>query len=60
MAPDGVVQKPSKNTDSSSDDEHRRFKVVIKHVALIDLEAVMSYCRTNKPTPGIEEECLTG
>lgn len=45
---------------TSSDDENRRWNVTIKHVALVDLETVIKYCRPNEGTPEQEEECQTG
>jgi eukaryotic translation initiation factor 2C len=58
ISPDQKVHKTK--DESSSDDEWRRFKVAIKHVAEIDLEKVMEFCRSDKHTPSGEEECLTG
>lgn len=58
LASDHVARKNKE--DSSSDDESRRFKVEIKHVAVIDLEKVMEFCRTDKKSPSGEEDCLTG
>ena len=60
ITPEGVVQRPSRREESSSDDEYRRFKVSIKWVADVDLEAVMKFCRANESSPSGEEECLTG
>lgn len=58
LASDNVARK---NKDSSSsDDESRRFKVEIKHVAVIDLEKVMDFCKPDKRSPSGEEDCLTG
>jgi len=65
VTPDNVVVKTNTKSDSS-DDEHKRFKVVIKLVALVDLEAVMEYCRgsatspSNKRLSSKEEQFLTG
>lgn len=60
IAPDNIVQRPGRRDESSSDDEYRRFRVTIKHVAEIDLERVMEFCRADKQAPHGEEECLTG
>ncbi|ORY32296.1 Piwi domain-domain-containing protein [Naematelia encephala] len=57
IAPDGVVQQPGQ---SSPDDQYRRFKVTIKHVALVDLDAVMKFCEADKGSPSGEEACMTG
>jgi eukaryotic translation initiation factor 2C len=59
LSPEGIVV-PSKSGHSSSDDESRRFKVVVKLVAEIDLEAVMKFCRPSESVPQGEEACLTG
>lgn len=58
MAPDNVVE--AKRDSSSSDDEHRRFKIAIRHVATIDLDAVMKYCKADQGVPEQEERCMTG
>lgn len=67
MTPDGAVQVPNpRNRGSSSDEENRKFKVVIKLVAEIDLQAVMDYCQSAKSPAAskdgafIEERSLTG
>ncbi|RSH92939.1 hypothetical protein EHS25_008385 [Saitozyma podzolica] len=60
IAPDNIVQRPGHRDESSSDDEYRRFRVTIKHVADIDLERVMEFCRADQQAPHGEEECLTG
>ena len=58
LAADNVARR--NKDESSSDDESRRFKVEIKHVAVIDLEKVMDFCNPHKRSPSGEEECLTG
>ena len=58
LASDNVARKAKDS--SSSDDESRRFKVEIKHVAVIDLEKVMDFCKPDKRSPSGEEDCLTG
>jgi len=55
---DGVVQKPGQS--SGSEDEQRKWKIVIKHVALIDLEAVIKFCKADNGSAKVEEACLTG
>ncbi|EIW72602.1 hypothetical protein TREMEDRAFT_12051, partial [Tremella mesenterica DSM 1558] len=55
---DAVVQR-SRN-DSSSDEEMKRWKVKVRHVAIIDLELVMKYCRADEGAPSNEEQVLTG
>lgn len=45
---------------SSSDEESRRYKISMKLVAEIDLEAVMEFCRADERAPSGEERCLTG
>ena len=60
ITPEGVVQSVSRREESSSDDEYRRFKVTIKWVADVDLEAVMEFCRADESSPSGEEECLSG
>jgi eukaryotic translation initiation factor 2C len=60
IAPDNIVQRPGRRDESSSDDEYRRFRVTMKHVADIDLERVMEFCRADQQAPHGEEECLTG
>ena len=59
ISSNNVVHRPS-SQENSSDDENRRFKIVIKLVALIDLEAVMRFCRADETAPEGEEACLTG
>ena len=65
IGPDRVVVRPNCKS-GSSDDEYKRFKVVIKLVATIDLEAVMEYCRGSGTSDGNnrlamkEEHFLTG
>jgi eukaryotic translation initiation factor 2C len=53
-----VVQKPGQS--SGSEDEQRKWKIVIKHVALIDLEAVIKFCKADNGSAKVEEACLTG
>lgn len=59
------MHRPNARSDSS-DDENRRWKVAIKLVATVDLEAVMEYCRATGTVKGRkgysikEEEFLTG
>ncbi len=60
MNPQGAVHGAKPEASASSDDEGRRFKIVIKHVAEIDLEAVMAFCRTDEKVPSSEEKCLSG
>jgi eukaryotic translation initiation factor 2C len=55
---DGIVQKPGQS--SGSEDEQRRWRITIKHVALIDLEAVIRFCAADEGSASVEEECLTG
>ena len=57
MTADGAVQRPKRD---SSDDELKRWKITIKHVAIVDLETVMRFCRPDEGVPEKEEECLTG
>ena len=54
---DGVVRRPGQ---TASDDEARRWDVTIKHVATIDLQAVMDFCGNKGNIFKVEEECLTG
>nr|XP_018267308.1 uncharacterized protein I303_01293 [Kwoniella dejecticola CBS 10117]OBR89466.1 hypothetical protein I303_01293 [Kwoniella dejecticola CBS 10117] len=58
LAPDGIVHRPGRG--SSSDEENRQWTLVLKLVAVIDLEIVMEFCRTEKKAPANEERCLTG
>lgn len=55
---DGVVQRPGHS--SSSDDEQRRWRVSIREVAQIDLEAVIKFCTPSAGVMKVEEACLTG
>ena len=55
---DGVVQRPGHT--SSSDEEQRRWRITIKQVATIDLQAVMQFCGNKGDVAKVEEECLTG
>lgn len=59
LASDRTIQRPD-NRDASSDGEERRFKVTLKRVAKIDLEAVMEFCRPHEGAPQSEEACITG
>ncbi|WRT64136.1 uncharacterized protein IL334_001065 [Kwoniella shivajii] len=58
LAPDGIVHRSREG--SSSDDENRRWNIVIKIVAEVDLKYVMDFCQADRKAPSGEEECLTG
>lgn len=58
MNADGIVQRPGHT--SSSDEEQRRWRITIKQVATIDLQAVIEFCTPSEGVSKVEEECLTG
>ena len=60
MTADGAVQRPTMAPSSSSDDDLKRWRINIKHVAIIDLETVMQFSRPDEGVPNNEEACLTG